>query len=219
MRVIELPKGFTVTVEDIGKNLEQHLEGVIESFIRAKSIAFELTEIFIQNDNASILSTITIRGKLNTNLSVDRNGIGVYIAKRNFPIELIITLCDTYLTFGYLWDKGEPMYLGESRALDFAVGNEQCEVHSNGKTYYNVVNPLKWKDGTILRVMYIFYNYLKVISEKLNTLSTEDRKKMLTGDYTMSTWVSLGADMIYDIPNNLELQKKLINLTPAIRKV
>lgn len=196
MRVVELPYNFTIKPDDVWHNLER-LQPIINSFVAKKNIPFKLTGIDIINKDDLRISGIyaAIKGQQ---------------AKANINVEFHLLNWFDYILSGYTWIAGERFPPEDKWKLDFAIGNEEVEIHVNGNTLYGV-NPEKWQDGTLLRIMYIFYNYLKVIDKKVITMGASEIKGLLNGKSLVTKFDLSKAD-IMNVNNYIEL-KQLILLT------
>lgn len=191
MRVVELPYNFTIKPDDVWHNLER-LQPIINSFVAKKNIPFKLTSVDVINKNDLRIS-------------------GVYdTTKVNINVEFHLLNWFDYIISGYTWIASERFTPEDKWKLDFAIGNEEVEIHVNGNTLYGV-NPEKWQDGTLLRIMYIFYNYLKVVNKKVITMGTSEIKGLLNGRSLVTKFDLSKAD-IMNVNNYIEL-KQLIFLT------
>lgn len=196
MRVVELPYNFTIKPDDVWHNLER-LQSIINSFVAKKNIPFKLTNVDVTNKDDLRISGIyaAIKGQQ---------------AKANINVEFHLLNWFDYIISGYMWIAGERFSPEDKWKLDFAIGNEEVEIHVNGNTLYGV-NPEKWQDGTLLRIMYIFYNYLKVVDKKVITMGTSEIKGLLNGKLLVTKFNLSKAD-IMNVNNYIEL-KQLIFLT------
>lgn len=198
MRVVELPYNFTIKSDDIWHNLER-LQPIINSFVAKKNIPFKLISTDVTNKNDLKISgvydaIILYKGKQ---------------AKANINVEFHLLNWFNYILSGYRWLIGERFPPEDKWKLDFTIGNEEVEIHINGNTCYGV-NPEKWQDGTLLRIMYIFYNYLKVVDKKVITMGTNEMKGLLKGK-SLVTKFNLSK---VDIMNVYIELKQLIYLAP-----
>lgn len=199
MRVVELPDNFTIKPDDVWHNLER-LQPIINSFVTKKNVPFELTSADVINKNDLRISGVY-------------DAIILYKgqqAKVNINVEFHLLNWFDYILSGYTWIAGERFPPEDKWKLDFAIGNEEVEIHVNDNTLYEV-NPEKWQDGTLLRIMYIFYNYLKVVNKKVITVGTSEIKGLLNGK-TLVTKFNLNKADIMNVNNYIEL-KQLIFLT------
>lgn len=199
MRVVELPYNFTIKPDDVQYNLER-LQPIINSFVAKKNIPFKLTSVDVTNKD-----DLRISGIYDTIILYKGQQ-----AKANINVEFHLLNWLDYILSGYKWVTGERFSPEDKWKLDFAIGNKEVEIHVNGNTLYGV-NPEKWQDGTLLRIMYIFYNYLKVVNKKIITVGTNEIKGLLNGK-TLVTKFDLSKADIMNVNNYIEL-KQLIYLT------
>lgn len=194
MRVVELPYNFTIKPDDAWHNLER-LQPIISSFVAKKNIPFKLTSVDVTNKDDLGISGIY-------------DAIILYKGKQvkvNINIEFHLLNWLDYILSGYKWVTGKRFSPEDKWKLDFAIGNEEVEIHINGNTLYGA-NPEKWQDGTLLRIMYIFYNYLKVANKKVITVGTSEIKGLLNGK-TLVTKFDLSKADIMNVNNYMELEQ------------
>ena len=141
MRVVELPYNFTIKPDDVWHNFKR-LQPIINSFVAKKNIPFKLTSVDVTNKDDLRISGIYDAIILYKGQQV----------KVNINVEFHLLNWLDYILSGYKWVTGERFSPEDKWKLDFAIGNEEVEIHVNGNILYGV-NPEKWQDGTLLRIM------------------------------------------------------------------
>lgn len=194
MRVIELPYNFTIKPDDVWHNFER-LQPIINSFVAKKNIPFKLISADVINKDDLRISGIYDAIILYKGQQV----------KANINIEFHLLNWFDYILSGYTWIAGERFPPEDKWKLDFAIGSEEVEIHVNGKTLYGV-NPEKWQDGILLRIMYIFYNYLKVVDKKVTAVHVDEIKDLLNGKSLVTKFDLSKADIMM-VDNYMELEQ------------